>query len=102
MRVAADTDLIQRAAAGDRDAFEQVFADCLPSVWAFVGRRTRGRAAAEALASRILRRAFAELDDYDGQVPFAAWLLALARRVASTNAPHPARLSGPPRHTHHA
>jgi hypothetical protein len=100
--VSTDTDLTHRAAAGDREAFEQVFADCLPAIWAFAGRRTSGRAAAESLTSRILRRAFAELDDYDGQVPFAAWLLSVAHRVSSAQAPHPARPSGPPHRTHHA
>jgi len=100
--VSTDTDLTHRAAAGDREAFEQLFADCLPTIWAFAGRRATGRAAAEALTTRVLRRAFAELEDYDGQVPFAAWLLALARRVASMQAPRPVRPSDPPHRTSHA
>jgi len=100
--ISTDTDLTHRAAAGDREAFEQVFAASLPSIWGFVSRRAAGRAAAEALASRILRRAFSELDHYDGQVPFAAWLLAVARRVASVQAPRPVRPSGAPHRTNHA
>jgi len=100
--VSTDTDITQRAAEGDREAFERVYAACLPSIWAFSNRRTAGRAAAEALAGRILRRAFSELGDYDGQVPFAAWLLAVARRVASVQVPHPARPTGAPPRTSHA
>ena len=100
MLVSTDTELTRRAAAGDRDAFERLFAQCLPSVWAFASRRAAGRAAAEALTGRILRRAFAELDHYDGQVPFAAWLLTLARRVASSQAPRPTRPTAPPPRTH--
>lgn len=102
MLVTTDTQLTQRAARGDREAFERVFAASLPPVWAFARRRASSRFAAEALAGRILRRAFAELEGYDGQVPYAAWLLALARRVAQTQAPRPARTPTPPHRSHHA
>jgi DNA-directed RNA polymerase specialized sigma24 family protein len=100
--VSTDTDLTRRAAAGDPEAFERIYAQSLPAVWAFVSRRAAGRASAEALTRRILRRAFTELGDYDGQVPFAAWLLAVARRVASTQTPRPARPSPTAPHSHHA
>jgi DNA-directed RNA polymerase specialized sigma24 family protein len=99
--VSTDTDLTRRAAAGDRDAFERVYAQSLPAVWSFASRRAAGRASAEALAGRILRRAFAELDGYDGQVPFAAWLLAIARRVANAQAPRAARPPLAPSRSHH-
>lgn len=102
MLVSTDTDLTQRAAAGDRDAFERVYAESVPAVWAFVTRRGGGRASAEALAARILRRAFAELDGYDGRVPYAAWLLGVARRVASAQAPRPTRPPSAPHRSHHA
>lgn len=94
-----DSELTQRAAHGDRDAFRCVYADSLPVVWAFACRRTAGRPAAEALTSRILRRAFGELSSYDGQVPFAAWLHTVALRVAASPTPHTTR-SGPPAPPH--
>jgi DNA-directed RNA polymerase specialized sigma24 family protein len=81
MLMTTDTRLVARAAGGDREAFEAIYAACFGSIWAFAVRRADGRATAEALAARILRRAFAELDRYDGEVPFAAWLLDLAHRV---------------------
>jgi DNA-directed RNA polymerase specialized sigma24 family protein len=82
MLMTTDTRLVARAAAGDRDAFDTVYAAAFGCVYAFAVRRSDGeRAAAESLAERILRRVFADLDRYDGQVPFAAWLLALARDV---------------------
>lgn len=102
MLVSTDTELTHRAAAGDRDAFDRVFAHALPAVWAYASRRVSGRAAAEALTGRILRRAFLELDDYDGQVPFGAWLLTVARRVASVQLPRTRRQVGTPPCTHHA
>ncbi len=90
-----DTELTQRAAHGDRDAFGRLFDECLPVVWSFACRRTAERQAAETLTSRILRRAFAELESYDGQIPFAAWLHALALRVAATPLPRTARPEQP-------
>src|SRR5690606_1663002 len=53
-----DTDLTRRAAAGDREAFERVYAESLPAVWSFASRRAGSRAGAEVLTARILRRAF--------------------------------------------
>jgi DNA-directed RNA polymerase specialized sigma24 family protein len=97
--VSTDTDLIQRAAEGDREAFEYVYSQCFPPIWSLASRTAAGRVSAEALARRILQQAFAELDDYDGQVPFAAWLLSVAHRVARTHAPHPTRPSTSPRRT---
>lgn len=91
MLASTDTDLTRRAAAGDREAFERVYAESLPAVWSFASRRAGSRAGAEVLTARILRRAFAELASYDGQVPYGAWLLGVARRVASVPVPRPAR-----------
>jgi len=94
MIVATDTDLTQRAASGDREAFGRVFEQSLPAVWAFACRRTGNRAASEMLTRRILCRAVDELGSYDGQVPFAAWLLAVARRVAAPASPRRTRPHG--------
>lgn len=104
MILTTDTELTQRAARGDRDAFGRVYEDCLPAVWTFACRRTVGRTAAEVLTSRVLRRTFSELALYDGQVPFAAWLHALALRVAASPAPRTSRpgLPAPPHTTRHA
>ena len=101
MILTTDTEITQRAARGDRDAFGRLYEDCLPAVWAFARRRTAGRPAAEVLTSRILRRAFGELASYDGQVPFAAWLHALALRVSASPPPRTSRpgLPAPPHTT---
>jgi DNA-directed RNA polymerase specialized sigma24 family protein len=81
MLMTTDTRLVALVIAGDRDAFDAVYTASFRSVHAFAARRVEGRAAAEALAARILRRVFAALDQYDGEVPFAAWLLDLAKQV---------------------
>jgi len=81
MLMTTDTRLVARATEGDRDAFDAVYAASFPAVHAFAARRTRDRGEAEALTARILRRVFTALPAYAGDVPFAAWLLELAKEV---------------------
>jgi RNA polymerase sigma-70 factor, ECF subfamily len=81
MLMTTDTRLLTRAAHGDREAFDAVFAASFPLVHAFAVRRAAGRIAVEALTARILARTFAALDAYAGDVPFAAWLLTVAKQV---------------------
>jgi RNA polymerase sigma-70 factor, ECF subfamily len=80
MLMTTDTALVQRAALGDSDAFAVIYEASFRCVYAFAARRTPAREHAEALTERILARAFAELAQYAGDVPFAAWLLGVARR----------------------
>jgi len=91
MLMTTDTRLVSRATEGDRDAFDAIFEASLPSVFAFAARRTASRAAAERLTERILRRSFASLAGYAGDVPFAAWLLAVAKQVEREERTPPAR-----------
>jgi RNA polymerase sigma-70 factor (ECF subfamily) len=76
-----DTLLVERAMRGDRAAFDAIFDASLPAVYAFAARRSGGRHSAERLTGRILERAFREIEHYGGDVPFAAWLLGIAREV---------------------
>ena len=75
--------MTRAAAAGDYDAFSRIYEESFPYVWGFAARCTRRRPAAEALADQIFQRLYAELDSYAGDVPFAAWLHRLAKRVAA-------------------
>jgi len=81
MLMTTDTHLLARVAAGDREAFEAVYAASFDAVYAFAARRTTDRAGAEAFTERMLRRTFAMLAAYPGDVPFAAWLLGVAKEV---------------------
>jgi RNA polymerase sigma-70 factor (ECF subfamily) len=82
MLMTTDTGTVQRAMRGDREAFETVYDASFACVYAFASRRSDGtRLAAEALTEAILVRAFRELDHYRGDVPWAAWLLDVAKRV---------------------
>jgi len=82
MLLTTDTALARRALRGDREAFDRIFDASLPCVWRFAARQSRGRAAAERLTERVLARVFADLERYDGEVPFAAWLLSLCKETA--------------------
>lgn len=82
MLMTTDTGTVERAIRGDREGFEAVYDASFPCVHAFASRRCGGsRAAAEALTEAILTRVFEELDRYRGDVPWAAWLLGVAKQV---------------------
>jgi len=81
MLMTTDTGTVQRAMRGDREAFEAVYDASFACVHAFASRRCDGRLATEVLTEAILVRAFQELDRYQGDVPWAAWLLGVAKRV---------------------
>lgn len=81
MLMTTDTQTVDRAIRGDREAFETIYEASLPCVHAFASRRCVGRLATEALTEAILVRAFEELYQYRGDVPWAAWLLGVAKQV---------------------
>jgi DNA-directed RNA polymerase specialized sigma24 family protein len=81
MLMTTDTLLVYRAAHGDREAFDAVYDASFACAYAFSLRCSADRAAAEALTEQILERAFRDLAQYAGDVPFAAWLFHLAKQV---------------------
>jgi DNA-directed RNA polymerase specialized sigma24 family protein len=95
MLLTTDTDLARRALSGDRDAFSRIFDASLPCVWSYAARHARRRASVELLTERILARVFLELDRYDGEVPFAAWLLSLCKETSAPSPPTSARREAP-------
>ncbi|HTF34735.1 MAG TPA: hypothetical protein VK714_13685 [Myxococcota bacterium] len=102
MLMTADTGLVQRAALGDAEAFAAVYEQSLGRVYVFALRRTSGREAAEKLTERILEQIFGQLDGYTGEVPFAAWLLAIAKGVANADSQERVPRLGMPPFTHTA
>lgn len=70
--------LIERAQAGDRDAFRQLYEANVTTVVSFLARRV-GPQAAEDLASETFAKAFERLDRFEWRgVPLRAWLLRIA------------------------
>lgn len=98
MLMTTDTVLVRRAALGDREAFASIYEESFRCVYAFAARETGDRAAAEALTERILVQVVEALDHYAGDVPFAAWLQAIARTVAASERPRrrPSRVAPRP------
>ena len=77
-----DAELVARARAGDDDAFEALYAQCLPPVRRFLRDLLRDEAAAEEAAQETFVRALLRLGTLqDGERPLA-WLLGIARNVS--------------------
>jgi len=102
MLMTTDTALVQRAALGDADAFASIYEESFRCVYAFAARATHDRARAEALTERVLIRVFERLGHYAGDVPFAAWLHAVAKSVAADPMPRhePSWVAPKPPHAH--
>jgi RNA polymerase sigma-70 factor, ECF subfamily len=102
MLMTTDSALVRRAALGDREAFALIYEESFRCIHAFAARETQDRAAAEVLTERILVRVFEALDRYAGDVPFAAWLQAIAKTVAADEPSHcrPSRVAPKPPFAH--
>jgi len=102
MLMTTDTALVQRAALGDPEAFASIYEESFRCIYAFAARTTRGRARAEALTERVLVQVFEQLGRYAGDVPFAAWLQAVAKNVAADQPPRrrPSRVAPKSPHAH--
>lgn len=75
----AEADLIE-AAQHDAASFGVLYEDNFDVVYAFVARRVVNRAEAEDVTSIVFNKALAALPRYEWRgIPFAAWLLRIAR-----------------------
>jgi RNA polymerase sigma-70 factor (ECF subfamily) len=74
----AERALIERAQAGDRDAFRLLYEANVTTVVSFLARRV-GPQVAEDLAAETFTKAFERLDRFEWRgVPLRAWLLRIA------------------------
>jgi len=79
---ADDGRLIERAAGGDRDAFDFLVERHLPRVWAVVWRMLRHHEDTEDVVQEVFLAAFQGLAGYRGEALFSTWL----HRIAVTRA----------------
>lgn len=78
-RLAAEAEVIE-AAQRDPASFGILYEDNFDLVYAFVARRVENRSEAEDVTSIVFHKALAALPRYEWRgVPFAAWLLRIAR-----------------------
>lgn len=78
-------DLVQRARAGDRDAFAELVLAHQRPVRAYLARLLHDTHAADDLAQETFLIAFQRILDYQGAGEFLSWLLAIARHKALTH-----------------
>ncbi len=82
--------LTRRVAAGDEDAFRNLFGAVAPRVLGWMAERL-DRSAAEAATQDVMLRVWLHADRYDeGRAPVATWIFAIARSVATAR-PHQTR-----------
>lgn len=76
-----DESLVDRACAGEREAFDRLYERYFGRVYAFVARRLGNRADVEETVQEVFLGVFAGLASFRGDGVFAAWVLGIARRT---------------------
>ncbi|MCI0403962.1 MAG: sigma-70 family RNA polymerase sigma factor [Acidobacteria bacterium] len=93
----ADEQALIEAAQRDPRRFGELYERNFERVYAFVARRVRNRAVAEDLTSTVFHRALESLPRFEWRgVPFAAWLLRIARNAVADHWQRAAREQGNP------
>ncbi|MGB5164071.1 MAG: sigma-70 family RNA polymerase sigma factor [Woeseiaceae bacterium] len=78
----AELKLLQRVAANDRAAFEQLFHIYHPRLFTFLFRLTRSHGAAEELASDVLMTLWKDAGKFRGDSKVSTWVFGIAYRQA--------------------
>jgi RNA polymerase sigma-70 factor (ECF subfamily) len=82
LKAEADERLLVEAAQKDAARFGTLYERNFERVYAFIARRVRDRTTAEDLTSEVFHRALAGLPRFEWrEVPFAVWLLRIARNA---------------------
>src|SRR5438034_8046994 len=93
--MAADEELMQRARAGDLDAFAALFDRHLQRLQRFFYRFFGDAGGAEDAAQEVFWRLWQHRAAYDRTRPFTAWLYGIARHVALNEMKKPYRRATP-------
>ena len=83
-RWSREAELVRRAQAGDRVAFEQLYRDNVGRVYALCYRMAGTADLAEELAQDVFVRAWQKLGSFRGESAFSSWLHPLTVNVALT------------------
>lgn len=88
----SDERMLVQAAKTDPAKFDALYEMQFELVYAFIASRVRSRATAEDLTSEVFHKALAHLPEYEWRgVPFAAWLLRIARNAVIDHGKRTAR-----------
>ncbi|HEY5903305.1 MAG TPA: sigma-70 family RNA polymerase sigma factor [Anaerolineales bacterium] len=75
-------DLLERAKAGDSEAFAQLYDDCIERIYRYIFFRVTDEQTAEDLTSQVFFKAWENLDRCKSTgAPFIAWLYTIARNA---------------------
>ena len=74
-------DLVERAKAGDADAYEQLYRENVGRIYAVCLRMARNRTVAEDLTQEAFIRAWQKLNSFRGDSQFSTWLHRLTVNV---------------------
>jgi RNA polymerase sigma-70 factor (ECF subfamily) len=80
----AQQEVVRRAQAGDKAAFEQLYRENLRRVFALCLRLCGDASLAEEIAQDVFVRAWQKLDTFRGESAFSSWLHTLTVNVALT------------------
>ena len=79
-----DEALVERVRERDGAAFDTLYERYFARIYRFLDRRLGNRAEVEEGVEEVFTGLFASLDAFRGEVPFAAWVFGLARRVLAS------------------
>jgi RNA polymerase sigma-70 factor, ECF subfamily len=85
VKSAARSRLMERAQAGDKEAFDDLFADIGPLITRSVRRRVFDPAEVDDICQEILLAIFKSRHTYQPSRPFEPWLHAIVRHVISAH-----------------
>lgn len=81
---AAEAALLRRVADCDRGAFEELFENYYPRLFAFLFRLTRSHGAAEELANDVMLTLWKDAGRFRGESKVSTWIFGIAYRQALT------------------
>ncbi len=80
----SDSELVELAKTGDKDAFGELYERYLDKIYSYVYYRTGNHHDAEDLTARVFFRAMAHVESYTERgVPFQAWLYRIAHNLVA-------------------
>ena len=79
-----NTDILDKAIAGDYDAFGELYQENIQRIYNYIYYRTGNRSDAEDLTARVFQRALRHIRTYKKtEVPFSAWLYRIAHNLVA-------------------
>jgi RNA polymerase sigma-70 factor (ECF subfamily) len=80
----SDTELVEMAKIGDKDAFGELYERYLDKIYSYIYYRTGNHHDTEDLTARVFFRAMAHIESYTERgVPFQAWLYRIAHNLVA-------------------